>query len=51
MGESAVDTGGTAREFWRLVIIGNKRKYCHSGEDGCFFDRNVPALQVCSLFQ
>ena len=48
MRESAVDTGGPAREFWRLLIIGNKRKYCRSGEDGCFFDRNVPALQVCS---
>ena len=48
MGESAVDTGGPAREFWRLLMVGIEQKYCRSGEDGCFFDKNVPALQVCS---
>ena len=29
-------------------MVGIEQKYCRSGEDGCFFDKNVPALQVCS---
>ena len=46
VGECAVDTGGPAREFWRLLMFGMEQNYCRSGDDGCFFDRNVPALQV-----
>ena len=29
-------------------MAGIEQKYCRSGKDGCFFDRNVPALQACS---
>lgn len=50
MGESAVDTGGPSREFWRLLAIG-KKKYCRVGENGCFFDKNVPALQVMHTYR
>ena len=41
MGESAVDTGGQACEFWRLLMVGIEQKYCRSGKDECFFDRMV----------
>ena len=36
-GEFAVDTGGPAREFWRLLTVGMEQHYCRSGEDGCCF--------------
>ena len=51
VGETAVDTGGPSREFWRLLAIGIEKKYCRVGENGCFLDKNVPALQVdaCSV--
>lgn len=46
VGESAVDTGGPAREFWRLLMVGLESDYCRSGEGGCFLERNVSAIQV-----
>ena len=51
VGEVAVDTGGPAREFWRLLVTGIKSDYCRTGEGGCFFDRNVSAMQVNTLHQ
>ena len=51
MGESAVDTGGPAWEFWRLLMGGMELRYCRTGEAGCFFEKNVPALQVAIYYQ
>ena len=46
MGESAIDTGGPSWELWRLLAAGIETTYCCSGDKGCFFDKNVQALQV-----
>ena len=44
-----MDTGGPAREFWRLLMSGIQSDYCRSGNGGCFFDRNVSAMQVSAF--
>ena len=49
VGEAGIDTGGPSREFWRLFASGVADKYCISNERGqYFFDKNVPALQLCT---
>lgn len=46
-----MDTGGPSREFWRLLVCGVREKYCVSVNGaGSSFDRNMQALQVCTLF-
>ena len=49
VGEAAIDTGGPSRELWRLFGTGILESHCRSGPEGCFFDKNVPALQVSTL--
>lgn len=46
MGEAAIDTGGPSREFFRLLATGVEAEYCRCGENGCFLNKNVSALQV-----
>lgn len=46
VGEAAIDTGGPSREFFRLLATGVEAEYCRCGENGCFLNKNVSALQV-----
>ena len=46
VGEPAIDTGGSTREFWHLLNNEFQEKYCLGSEGKKVFDHNVPALEV-----
>lgn len=47
MEETAIDTGGPSREFWRLFVQDVVQDYCVGDVGISLFVKNVPAMRVC----